>query len=69
MDVPLLIWEGIFSRVSLQRIFSDRLHDKIDCMLIKSKHATKLAGAVSTPKDRVRIQNDLDKLKELKSIR
>lgn len=55
--------------MSLQRIFSDRLHDKIDCMLIKSKHATKLAGVVSTPKDRVRIQNDLDKLKELKSIR
>lgn len=55
--------------MSLQCIFSDRLHDKIDCMLIKSKHATKLAGVVSTPKDRVRIQNDLDKLKELKSIR
>ena len=60
---------GSVLNMSLQHIFSDRLHDKIDCMLIKSEHATKIAGVVSTPKDRVRIQNDLDKLKELKSIR
>lgn len=37
--------------------------------LIKAEHATKLAGVVGTSKDRIRIQNDLDKLKDLKSIR
>lgn len=57
------------SVLNMSLSFSDDLDDRIHCVLIEAEHATKLAGVVGTSKDRIRIQNDLDKLKDLKSIR
>lgn len=62
--VGLLGWQRACPGSGLLNVFIKDLDDGIEKVLIKFADDTKLGGTTSILEDRIRIQNDLDKLEK-----